>query len=330
MARALVTGGAGFIGSHLVGGLLEAGHQVRVLDDFSSGSRDNLAGLDVDLLEADVRQAAAVEEAVADCNWVFHLAAMISLSESLEDPVGCYATNLTASVQLLEAARRAGVRRVILSSSCAVYGQAEGPVTEGHRPSPLSPYAASKLAMEQAGEVYAQTLGLPVFSLRYFNVYGPRQRAESDYAAVIPQFIQKLTAGHPLEIHGDGRQTRDFVFVGDVVRANLLPMAAGLSGGTFNIGSGRSTSVLELASALQELLPAPGEPSFGPARAGDIRHSQANLERARHDLGYQPQTDLERGLEATVEWFVANHEVAKGTKGGNGGTKGGGQVPTDR
>jgi nucleoside-diphosphate-sugar epimerase len=325
MATALVTGGAGFIGSHLVRGLLDEGHQVRVLDNFSSGRRENLDGLDIELVEADIRERAAVDRAVAGSDWVFHLAAMVSLNESMHDPVRCLETNLMASVGLLEASRQAGVKRVVLSSSCAVYGEVAGPVSETRPPAPVSPYAASKLGMEQIGGLYAQEFDLSVVSLRYFNVYGPGQRADSDYAAVIPQFIERLARQQRLEIHGDGQQTRDFVYVGDVVRANLLAAESGAAGGTFNIGSGASVSVVDLAQALQKLFGQTGGTVFGPPRAGDIRDSQADTSLTQMQLGFRTETSLEHGLAATVEWFVANHKGAKLTKGDDGGTKGGGQ-----
>lgn len=309
MTTALVTGGAGFIGSNIVRGLLERGAQVRVLDDLSSGSRANLAGLEVEVIQADVCDREALAEAVEGVDWVFHLAAVVAVAESMEAPVRSYEVNALASLRVLEAARRAGVERVVLSSSCAVYGDVEGPVAETAPLVPLSPYAASKAAMEAAADLYARSYHLPTISLRYFNVYGPRQSPASDYAAVIPAFIGETLNGDAVTIHGDGHQTRDFVYVDDVVRANLLAAQApqGVRG-VFNIGSGQSISILDLAEELQRIFPEAPPPRHGPARPGDIRFSQADLTLAREALGYRPKTDFQAGLRATVEWFSSKRD----------------------
>lgn len=302
MTAAVVTGGAGFIGSTLVRTLLDRGLEVRVLDDLSSGSRRNLAGLDVDLIEGDVRDPVMVRAAVDGMDLVFHLAAMVSVAESMSDPVSVYRSNLIGSLNVLEAARRSGASRVVLSSSCAVYGNTNGPVDERGALDLLSPYAASKAAMEQAAGLYQRLYGLSVVCLRYFNVYGPRQRADSDYAAVIPIFIAKMAEGAPIQIDGDGEQTRDFVYVEDVAWANWLAATEANAEGVYNIGCGRSHSILELVENLQRTYPEAPEPVHGPARPGDIRHSQADLKRAGA-LGYRPRTALRDGLRATVEWF---------------------------
>ncbi|MCS7011119.1 MAG: NAD-dependent epimerase/dehydratase family protein, partial [Anaerolineales bacterium] len=220
---ALVTGGAGFIGSHLVRALLERGLAVRVLDNFSTGRRENLAGLPLELLEADLRDASQVRRAVEGADWVFHLAAFVSVPQSMAEPETCFSVNVGGLVNLLEACRQAGVRKVIFSSSTAVYGEPSVfPTPEDAPLSPLSPYALSKQIGEQYMRFYSRVFGLPTLSLRYYNVYGPRQRPDSDYAAAIPIFARRLLTGQPLTIYGDGRQSRDFIFVEDVVRANLL------------------------------------------------------------------------------------------------------------
>jgi UDP-glucose 4-epimerase len=282
-----------------------------VLDDLSTGSRGNLGDANVRLVVGDVRDPQAVAEAMHDVELVFHHAALISVAESMQDPPACYQTNLTGSVIVLWAARQAGVRRVVLASSAAVYGEAEGPVGESDPLNPISPYAASKVAMEGAGELFASAYALPTISLRYFNVYGPRQRADSPYAAVIPIFIEQMLAGEPVTIHGDGQQSRDFVFVEDVVRANLLAadLPAGQSG-VFNVAGGSSVSVDQLAQTLRRLIPDAPEPVRGPSRPGDIRFSAADLRRASQALGYRPATGLERGLQQTVEWFRAGRPIA--------------------
>ncbi len=223
--RTLVTGGAGFIGSHIVEELLRRGHAVRVLDNFSTGYRKNLAGLtgNVDILEGDLRNAEVVAAAVRDVDKVFHLAAFISVPQSMLDPEACFTVNVQGTVTLLEAARRGGTRKVVLSSSTAVYGDTDiFPTTENTPLRPLSPYAVSKQVNELYARLYTDTMGLPVTALRYYNVYGPRQRPDSDYAAAIPIFLRQLTAGLPVTIFGDGKQSRDFIFVKDVVRANLM------------------------------------------------------------------------------------------------------------
>jgi nucleoside-diphosphate-sugar epimerase len=299
----VVTGGAGFIGSHLVRALCGRGDQVRVIDNLSTGRGENLAGVKADLVVADIRDQAALARAMRDAEQVFHLAAMISVPESMADPVGCYDANVIGTVDVLQAARDAGARRMVLSSSCAVYGDTTGPVGEDAPPQPLSPYAASKLAMEDAGRLFAAAFGMGVVSLRYFNVYGPRQSPDSPYAAAIPIFIRQLLAGVAPTIYGDGGQTRDFVYVEDVVRANLLASSAeAVSGDILNIGGGRSISILELIGQLRSLIPGAPEAVFGPARAGDIRLSAAKIGRAARAIGFHPATDLARGLQASIAW----------------------------
>jgi len=300
----LVTGGAGFIGSHLVRRLVKNGANVTVLDNLSSGSMRNLEGVDCRLIEADILNERRVQQAARGTDHIFHLAAMVSVPQSVDDPVACYDVNLMGSLNVLRAANRAGARRVVLSSSCAVYGEQAGSISESTPTSPMSPYAAAKWAMEVAGQIFNSAYSLPTVSLRYFNVYGPRQSPESEYAAGIPTFIQAMLNGQAPTIFGDGHQTRDFVFVEDVIRANLLaaerPAAAG---GVFNVGGGHAVSVLDLVDRLKALIPGAPPAEFGPRRPGDIQFSQADLGRAEAGLGYQPQVDLQQGLKATVTWF---------------------------
>ena len=304
MASVLVTGGAGFIGSHLARALAARGDRVRVLDSLATGSRDNLDGVEADLVEGDIRDPEAVRQAIQGADEVYHLAAMVSVAETMTDPLTCYGVNLTGSMNVLEAAREVGARAVVLSSSAAVYGGVEGRVRETSPTRPISPYGASKLAMEEAAALYADTYGLPTVSLRLFNVYGPRQSPSSPYAAVVPLFIRRLLDDEPVNVDGDGGQTRDFVFVEDVVRAMVLSAerAAGVHG-PFNIGTGRSVSIHTLAATLQGLVPVDRDTTYGPPRPGDIRHSASDIRRAKAALGYRPKVTLEDGLRATVQWF---------------------------
>jgi nucleoside-diphosphate-sugar epimerase len=302
--KVLVTGGAGFIGSHLARRLAEDGAVVTVLDNLSSGSIQNLEGVECRLVEADILDERVVREAAQGVDLVFHLAAMVSVPLSIEDPVTCYDINLMGSLNVLRAANRAGARRVVLSSSCAVYGDQAGSIRENRSTSPMSPYAAAKWAMEVAGQIFNSAYSLPTVSLRYFNVYGPRQSPDSDYAAAIPTFMQAMLSGDPPTVFGDGHQTRDFVYVDDVVRANLLAgEAPSAPGGIFNVGGGRAVSVLELVDQLKTLIPGAPATRFGPRRKGDIRYSQADLTLAMTGLGYRPTVDLPSGLQATLAWY---------------------------
>jgi UDP-glucose 4-epimerase len=306
MKTALVTGGAGFIGSHLVEALLHEGHRVRVLDDFSTGHEENLAGLDVELLQGDVRAVEVVAQAMKDVDWVFHQAARVSVPASMEDPTTTYEVNLMGTLHLLEAAKEGKAERVVVASSAAVYGETTGRVEETTPVQPQSPYATSKLAMEHAALMFARAYHLPAVALRYFNVYGPRQSVDSPYSAAIPIFIQRMLDGKPPEIHGDGKQTRDFVYVEEVTRANLLAATKEEAvGQVFNIGGGGCISILELVQILQRLIPKSPPAEFVPPRWGDIRFSEADIERARRALGYRAEIDVEQGLQRTVQWFQA-------------------------
>lgn len=304
MRSCLVTGGAGFIGSHLAGVLAGRGDAVTVYDDLSTGSAANLEGIEARLIEGDVRDAQRLRHAMEGANLVFHLAAFVSVPASLEEPVRCNQINLNGSLNVLRAARELGVRRVVLASSAAIYGDAEQVVGEDRTPQPHSPYAASKLAMEAAARMFTERYGLETVCLRFFNVYGPRQPRHSAYAAVIPEFIHCLLSGTQPTVFGTGSQSRDFVYVGDVARASLLAAeASGASGQVFNIGSGQATSLLELLAELRALVSDSREPAFGPSRTGDIHFSQAEIRLASETLGFQPGVELDRGLRQTVDWI---------------------------
>jgi UDP-glucose 4-epimerase len=305
--RILVTGGAGFIGSHIVEALLQRGDTVRVLDNFSTGFRENLkAGNDtVEILEGDLRDKQAVQAAVQGVDQVFHLAAFISVPQSMQDPETCFAVNIGGTSTLLEASRRAGVRKVVISSSTAVYGDTSVfPTTEETPLLPLSPYALSKQINELFAQLYTHSLGLPVTALRYYNVYGPRQRPDSDYAAAIPIFIRKLVAGEPITIFGDGKQSRDFIFVKDVVRANLLAAESESAGEAYNICTGQETTLLTLLEEMSEISPHQPEVVFGPPRPGDIYRSAGSPEKALKSLGFRAETSLSNGLANTMQWMI--------------------------
>jgi UDP-glucose 4-epimerase len=304
--RALVTGGAGFIGSHIVEELLQKGASVRVLDNFSSGKRENLEALhgDLEILEGDLRDEELLKAATREVEFVFHLAAFISVPQSMLEPQECFAINVAGTVSLLEAARRAGVHKVVLSSSTAVYGDPDKfPTDEGTPLQPLSPYALSKQVNEQYARLYTRTFNLPVTALRYFNVYGPRQRPDSAYAAAISIFSRRLVNGEPITIYGDGKQSRDFIFVKDVVRANLLAAGSDSAGEVFNICTGCETTLLDLLETLSEISPRQPEVRFEAPRAGDIYRSLGDPGKAAALLGFRATTSLANGLAQTMEWM---------------------------
>lgn len=304
---ALVTGGAGFIGSHLVRALLARGWRVRVLDDFSTGREENLRGLHgpLEIREGDLRDHQALEEVLRGVEVVFHQAAFISVPASMEDPLTCHAVNADGTARLLEQARRAGVSKVVLASSAAVYGDAtDFPLQETLPYRPLSPYAASKAANEVYARLYTLAFGLPVVALRYFNVYGPHQRPDSPYAAAIPIFIRRMLDGRPPTVFGDGTQRRDFIFVDDVVRANLLAAERSEADGeVLNICTGTEVSLLDLLAVLRDLIPGAPEPEFAPPRPGDIYRSVGDPTKAERLLGFRAQTPLREGLAQVVEWM---------------------------
>jgi nucleoside-diphosphate-sugar epimerase len=305
---ALVTGGAGFIGSHLVARLVEDGRTVRVLDDLSSGQREYVpVHPRVEFRVGDIRDPGTLRGAMTDVDVVFHQAALRSVPRSVEDPWSYHDVNATGTIRLLLAARDTGVRRVVVASSSSVYGdQPVLPLHEGLRPQPISPYGASKLIGEHYCENFSRHYGLATVSLRYFNVFGPRQDPNSEYAAVVARFILAALRGTPLEVHGDGRQTRDFTYVGNVVDANLAAATASRAAGeVYNVACGERLSVLDIAAMLEKVLGRPLARRHTPARAGDVRDTLADIGRAREGLGYTPAVDFGEGLRRTVAAFKA-------------------------
>jgi len=306
----LVTGGAGFIGSHLVDALLAEGRRVRVLDDLSTGRRENLAearaagGDALDLLVGDLRDSEACERACRGVDLVYHQAALGSVPRSLADPATTIAVNVAGTANVFAAARDAGARRIVYASSSSVYGDsAELPKREGREGRSLSPYATSKRMGEALAEIFAASYGLELVGLRYFNVYGPRQSPEGPYAAVIPRFFEAALAGRAVTVHGDGGQSRDFTYVSDAVQANLLAARPEAPSGVYNVAGGRRTTILELAHAIQGELGVTAPPEHGPPRPGDVRDSLADLERAGRALGYRPEVPLEEGLARCREAY---------------------------
>ncbi len=309
MARILVTGGAGFIGSHIVAALVADGNAVVVLDNLSTGHEGNLAEHRnrIRLEVADLRDAEAVGRAMQGCDYVFHEAALASVPRSVKEPLASNEVNVTGTLNVLEAARDAGVRRVIYAGSSSAYGNVEvSPKHEDLTPQPMSPYAVSKLAGEHYCRAFSAVYGLETLSIRYFNVFGPRQDPDSPYAAVLPLFARELLAGRSPRIDGDGSQTRDFTYIDNVVAGNLAAMtAARTAGETVNVACGGSFSVRYLFDQIRELLGVSCEPEFGPRRAGDVDHSQADISRAHALIGYEPVVTFEEGLRRTVAWYQA-------------------------
>jgi UDP-glucose 4-epimerase len=302
----LVTGGAGFIGSHLVETLLEEGYRVRVIDNLSTGHRANLAHLEgrYEWIEDDLASLEACSAATAGVDYVFHQGAIPSVPRSIQEPIPSHLSGPTATLNVLEAARQAGARRVMFAASSSAYGNTlELPKHEDMLPTPLSPYAAGKLAGEHYVSVYAKTMGLDGVSLRYFNIFGPRQDPSSPYSGVISLFIKCMSKGQRPRIYGDGSQTRDFTYVANVVAANLAAMRAPkpLEGGVFNVGTGQQVSLLDLVETLNRILGTKLEPIFAETRAGDVKDSLASLDRIRAAIGYEPKVGFEEGLRRTVE-----------------------------
>jgi len=299
----LVTGGAGFIGSHIVRALLQQGADVRVLDNFSSGKRENLNGLDVEIIEGDLRDASRVAEAVRGVNVIFHEAAFVSVPESMEKPQECFDVNITGTSTLFEAARKAGVKRAVVASSAAVYGDSEVmPLVEDTTLKQLSPYAVSKRVDELYAQLYTNSFGFEVAALRYFNVYGPRQRPDSMYAAAVPIFIRRMLDNKPITVFGDGGQTRDLINVRDVVQANLLASRhPDAPGQIFNVCTGIETRLLDLLDILYEIFPNAPRHVHAEPRAGDIYRSIGSPSKAVNTLEFRPQVTLAEGVKEAVE-----------------------------
>lgn len=303
----LVTGGAGFIGSHLVTRLIQNGAKVRVLDNLFTGSLANLAHVEgqYEFINADVRDASAVRQAMDECDVVFHQAALASVPMSIENPIATHEACVTGTVNVLNAARLSGVRRVVYAGSSSAYGDSPVmPKKEDQVPEVLSPYAAAKLAGEYYCQSFAASYDLEVVRLRYFNVFGPRQDPKSPYSAVIPLFASALLEGRTPKIFGTGEQSRDFVNINNVVQANLLAATVpGVSGNVYNVASGTTISVLDLLKLICQELNVPCDPEFHPPRIGDVLHSWADISAIQNDLGYEPQVTLEQGLKETLDYY---------------------------
>jgi len=309
MAKFLLTGGAGFIGSNIAERLLRDGHSVRVIDNFSTGRRENLAEFErqIELFEGDICNIADINRATAGVDYVLHLAAKPSVIASVEDPRGCHEANIDGTFNVLMAARDANVKRLVYSASSSVYGNTpELPNKETFAPRPLSPYAIAKVTGEYYCKVFSEIYGLQCVSLRYFNVFGPKQNPASQYAAVIPKFITALLEGRAPVIFGDGEQTRDFTFVENVYRANLLACTAeGVAGEVFNIACGEPISVNNLVEQLNKIIGTAIEPVYEAERPGEVKFSAAGVGKARELLKFEAAVDIENGLRQTVEWYKA-------------------------
>ena len=315
MLNVLVTGGAGFIGSHLVRALLGRGYPVRVLDNFTTGCLDNLEEVltRIELIDGDVRKRDTVRAAVKGVEIIFHLAALPSVQRSMKDPVSTAQVNEMGTLNVLDAALHARARRVVFASSSSIYGDGAEEMRRETMPArPLSPYALSKWVGEQYASLYARVFGLETVALRYFNVFGPRQDPSSQYSAVIPRFIAAFSAGDQPVIYGNGDQFRDFTYVENVVQANLLAATVpGISGHVFNVGCGQTLTLNALHRRLADLLRVCDPPRYQPARNGEVRFSKADITLARDVLGYAPNVNVQEGLRRTVEWFLSSQEGRK-------------------
>lgn len=307
MPKYLITGGAGFIGSHLASRLLADGQSVRILDNFSSGRRSNLELLagQVEVMEGDLRSAEDCKKSCSGIEVIFHEAAVPSVPRSVEDPVTSHSANIDGTFNILMAARDAGCRRLVYAASSSAYGDAaELPKREAMRPQPLSPYAVNKLVGEYYCQVFASCYNLETISLRYFNVFGPRQDPKSQYAAAIPAFVTSIMRGESPTIYGDGEQTRDFTYIDNVVQANLLASKApGVKGQVVNVACGQSISVNAIISQINKLLGTNVPPRYVPVRAGDVKHSLADISAARALIGYEPVVLFEEGLKRAIEYY---------------------------
>jgi nucleoside-diphosphate-sugar epimerase len=310
--RYLITGGAGFIGSHLVKHVLGAGGNVRVVDNLSTGFAKRLSQIrdSVQLVTADLADNSVAAEVVKDVDYVLHQAAVPSVQRSVVDPVGTNRSNVTATLNLLENSRKAGVRRFVYAASSSAYGDTEVlPKSEDMPANPLSPYALQKWVGERYCKLYHELYGLETVSLRYFNVFGPGQDPYSEYSAVVPKFISKLLAKEPITVYGDGEQSRDFTYIDNVIQANLLALRApNAPGEVCNIGCGQSVTLNQLIQILEELLKVRAQVTYAPAKPGDVRHSLADITKATRVLGYVPETEVEEGLRKTVEALVKSND----------------------
>ena len=317
MAHYLITGAAGFIGSHLAHALVECGEQVRGLDNFSTGRIENLQGLErkIDLLDVDLRDAAAVAAACTGVDYILHQGALPSVPRSIQDPRASHASNIDGTFNLLEAARAAGVKRVVYAASSSAYGNQPGfPRRESMTPQPIAPYPVQKLAGELYMQSYFRVFGLETVCLRYFNIFGPRQVPDSPYSGVMARFILQMLEGSQPTIHGDGEQGRDFTYVDNAVQANLLAVyadAAKVAGRVFNIASGGRHTLNETFGLLAGMLGYTGAAAHGPDRAGDVRDSQADISAAAGAMGYKPHVPFEEGLRRTVAWYREQHRAGR-------------------
>jgi UDP-glucose 4-epimerase len=306
----VVTGGAGFIGSHLCSALLKQGRSVRVVDNFSTSTRENLAQIQkqhpdqCEVYEQDIRELSELKKLFQKAGTIYHQAAITSVQKSVEDPLGCNSVNVEGTLKVLVAARDAGAQKVIFASSTSIYGDSElFPKREEMSPEPISPYAVTKYVGEHYCRIFSDIYELPTLALRYFNVFGPNQDPRSEYAAVVPRFITRTLAGESPIIYGDGEQSRDFIFVEDVVAANLLAAASDVQGTHLNIACGQASTVNEVAGMINQILGLELEPIYEPARLGDVRRSEADISQASKLIGFKPKFSLRDGLDRTVEWF---------------------------
>jgi len=307
MEKYLVTGGAGFIGSNIVEKLLKDGHTVRVIDSFITGKEENLAPFikDIELIRDDIRDIEAIRKAAKGMEYILHQAALRSVPKSVDNPTLTNDINVNGTLNVFIAAKEAGIKRVVYASSSSVYGDCEAfPEREDYKPSPISPYAVSKLTGEYYGYTFTKTFGLEVTSLRYFNVFGPRQNPESKYSAVVPIFIYRMLDDKQPVIEGNGEQTRDFTYVANVVDANLAAAKAnGAAGEVFNVACGTTNSVIDIVNRLNQYMNKSIKPEFAPSRRGDVRKTLADTSKMKKILKLEPKVDFKSGLKMTLDWF---------------------------
>ncbi|NLH39231.1 MAG: SDR family oxidoreductase [Elusimicrobia bacterium] len=310
----LITGGAGFIGSNIVEELVRRGERVRIIDNFSAGKKDNIKDFmnKIEVVEGDIRKYDDIKKAVKGVDYVLHEAAMRSVPKSVDDPRGANDNNITGTLNVLMAAKEAGVKKLVYASSSSVYGDSKKfPQKEDMFPSPISPYAVSKLAAEYYCVMFSKTFALPTVSLRYFNVFGPKQPPESMYSPVIPKFIKSAIEKKPLEIHWDGKQSRDFTYVANIVKANIIAAESDVYGKVYNVACGATVSLLDIVKLLESFLGYKLEKKFLPKRAGDVRKTCADVSKIKKELGYKNEVNFKDGLKKTLEWFMSNKRGEK-------------------